>query len=58
MDRELAEAIAERELRNQHRPMPWTKKDQEDEDRWTEHDRAHLGPYALCVNCFPFGRVR
>lgn len=58
---EVAEVIAERQLRSQHKyRMNWSKADQRDEDMWTLHDNnqgvngqilIHGMPYGICTVC-------
>lgn len=52
MHPEVAAVVAEINLRNQHKPRSWSKRDQADEDAWTKHDREnHAMPYAICTVC-------
>ena len=60
MPLEVAQVIAERNLRQQHKPRTWSKKDQLDEDLWTLHDNnkglngqelIHGMPYGICTVC-------
>ena len=54
---EVAQMIADRELRRQHKPRSMSKADKADETRWTNHDNKHdrNTPYAVCGLCFPKG---
>jgi hypothetical protein len=61
MDAEVAQIIAERNLRQQHKfRMNWGKSDQRDENAWTKHDSnigprgehlVHGMPYGICTVC-------
>jgi hypothetical protein len=58
---EVAQVLAERELRSQHKyTMAWSKSDQADENMWTLHDNnkglhgeplIHGMPYGVCTVC-------
>ena len=55
---EVAQLAAERSLRSQHKyTLHWSKADQADENRWTEHDAKHAQQYgyryATCPICWP-----
>lgn len=57
METEVAKVVAERQLRRQHIPMPWTRADAADHARWTRHDNeGHEKEtglrYAECPKCW------
>lgn len=58
---EVAQVVAERSLRSQHKYISgWSKADQRDENAWTRHDNNenlegeylfHGMPYGICTVC-------
>jgi hypothetical protein len=55
---EVAQVVAERSLRSQHKYISgWSRADQRDENAWTIHDNEHAHQYgyryATCPFCHP-----
>lgn len=58
MDKDLADAYAERDFRQLHKRRTWSKQDQADQDGWETHDNeGHFilidENYATCWLCHP-----
>lgn len=53
MHPEVAQVVAEMQLRRQHRFLQnWCRADQRDENMWTRHDdEGHAMPYGICTVC-------